>query len=441
MKKLITTLLLLTAATSLWAQPVISVQVPDFAGKNMVFSLKKGLKSDTIFNDKLDAAGLATFRLPTTDQNFSGMATLSFSPQEGMDLIVNRTSFVVSIMTKDFAPENIAFANSDENTAFLAWTQARRSHDQKAFALSQITTLYSPEDAFYTALSKETERLNESKPVMQAGKDTDWYAPDFVRLVDCLSGSLAQYARSNEGLNETIAVRNDFLALDIESLYTSGLWFNIINAALTIYQPEATASFHNSFGSDVSSILKRTASQEVYEAFASDILMICQQFGWDRAQDEIVLFLVNDNRIKDTNNARLKSLLSMVSTMPGKIAPPITGIDRFSDGEHEVLLLFYESGCESCATVIKDLKENIDFFNEKQVRIISVAADKDQKQYAEYSASFPWQDRVVDYKGFSGGNFKPYGVMATPTLFLLNQNDQIINRYSNIKEVMERLEQ
>ena len=436
-RKLTGTLLLALLSTALFAQTV-QVEIPEFAGKNLLVTLKKSLKSDTIFNARLDSKGLAAVRLPMSDAGFSGIASFGFNPQEGIDLIINRKGFVIKSMGKNFSPENIQFVNSEENTQFLAWTKTRMLYEQKSRLIAQLSSLYKPEDAFYAALTKEIKRLETAKPTFKSADLDSWYAPRFARLIDFLTGNLADLQQSNGEIKAAIAVRSYTVdSLDIEALYTSGLWYNIINGFLEIYQPQAP--FHNSFGNDMSMVLARTASLPVYEAFASDVLMICQQFGWDRAQDELVNFLLNENRIKNPANERLKALLAMASTAPGNLAPPISGIERFSDGTHKTLLVFYESNCENCKRAMADLKTNFKFFTENNVRIISIAADTDENAFKAYAAGFPWEDKISDFKGFHAGNFKTYGVMATPTMFLLDKDNKIISRFSNVNDIIVEL--
>lgn len=437
-KKLINIISVLALATGLYAQPSIKVEMPGFADRDVTVSLKKGLKNDTVFSGKLDTKGSALVRLPMSEVNFAGIASLTVSAQEGVDFIINRKDFTIKNTGTDFSPANIQFAGSEENTQFLSWKENKIQHDPKVFMITQLLTVYKPEDAFYKALQQEQKRLEETKPAFKSADAANWYAPRFAKIVTFLSGDLANMARSGGQMDVAIAVRNYALEnLDIEALYTSGLWFNVINGLLELYQPNAP--FANTFGKDMSMILTRTQSLTAYEAFASDLLMICQQFGWDKAEGEIVNFLLTEQRIKDPKDARLKSLLAMASTAPGNPAPPISGIDGFSNG-NETLLVFYESGCTSCQELIKNLKAQYNFFAEKNIRIISIAADTSDEAFKDYSKDFPWTDKVCDLEGYNGGNFKTYGVLATPTIFLLDNNDKIVNRFSTLNSLIEELE-
>ncbi|MDR1698404.1 MAG: thioredoxin family protein [Prevotellaceae bacterium] len=437
MKKLINIISVLLFASGLCAQPSIKVEMPEFAGRDLTISLKKGLKNDTVFSGKLDTKGLTLAKLPMSEANFSGIASLTVSAQKGMDFIINRKDFTIKNTGTDFSPAHIQFAGSEENKQFLGWKENKMQHDPKTFMIAQLLTVYKPEDAFYPALQQEQKRLEETKPAFKSADLADWYAPRFAGIVHFLSGDLANMSRSGGQLDAAIAVRNYALdSLDIEALYTSGLWFNVINGLLELYQPGAP--FANSFARDMSMILMRTQSLTAYEAFASDLLMICQQFGWDKAEEEIVNFLLNEQRIKNPQDGRLKALLARANTAPGNPAPPISGIDKFSKG-NGALLVFYESGCVSCQELIKNLKAQYDFFAATNLRIISISADTSEEAFKEYSKDFPWTDRICDLQGFSGGNFKTYGILATPTMFLLDNSDKIVNRFSTINSLIEEL--
>jgi len=438
MKKIIGIFLLLLSANCL-AQPTIKVEMPEFANRHMLVTLKKGLHSDTIFNARLDIAGSATVRLPASEADFSGIASFLVGHQEGIDLIINRSDFTFRNSGADFSTGNIQFVNSEENTQFLAWRQARFQHDQRLFMISQMLELYTLEEALYTHLSAEKKRLEAGKPTFNSPDVDNWYAPKFVALVDFLSGKLADLTHSNNGQDEAISVRNYvYEHLDITALYTSGLWFNIIDGFLPVYQPDAL--FHSSFGRDMSTVLWHTESPAAFEAFASDLLMICQQFAWDMAENDLANFLLNSNRLKNPTNKRLKAILEMSETAPGKVAPAISGIDRFSDGNNKTLLLFYDSGCGSCRQIVADLKSQYHSFVENNVRIIGISADTWEEGFQEYAKEFPWKDTFCDFKGFRSEAFKTYGVVATPTMFLLDNEDRIVGRFATAKDVMEALQ-
>ncbi|MDR1201227.1 MAG: thioredoxin family protein [Tannerellaceae bacterium] len=128
----------------------------------------------------------------------------------------------------------------------------------------------------------------------------------------------------------------------------------------------------------------------------------------------------------------MKRILSSEKTKRGKPAPPVKGLlDNHFVGI--TFLLFYESGCDHCMAVLEELKEHYKVLHHSGVRVVSVSTDTDERVYAYHSPSFPWEDKICDYKGFMGENFINYAIIGTPTALVI-RNGIIIGRYANLQE-------
>ncbi|MCL2652055.1 MAG: thioredoxin family protein, partial [Candidatus Azobacteroides sp.] len=70
----------------------------------------------------------------------------------------------------------------------------------------------------------------------------------------------------------------------------------------------------------------------------------------------------------------------------------------------------------------------------KGIRVISIAADHDENVFEYHAKDFPWTDKLCDYQGFEGNNFKNYGVVATPTIYLIDENGNIQGKFATLQE-------
>lgn len=96
--------------------------------------------------------------------------------------------------------------------------------------------------------------------------------------------------------------------------------------------------------------------------------------------------------------------------------------DFAGKNNEKTLLVFYKSDCGNCEALLEELKESYKIFNGKSVRIISLSGDSKENIFKEKSKSFPWKDAYYESKGMEGINFKNYGVVGTPTVFLIDRN-------------------
>jgi hypothetical protein len=99
------------------------------------------------------------------------------------------------------------------------------------------------------------------------------------------------------------------------------------------------------------------------------------------------------------------------------------------------IVVFYESGCNSCDNELVQLRGNYSLIKEKGYDIISVSADRDKETFEKTSTVFPWTEKICDYKGFDGINFKNYGIVGTPTIFVTDHEGTIDGRYARLADI------
>ena len=73
----------------------------------------------------------------------------------------------------------------------------------------------------------------------------------------------------------------------------------------------------------------------------------------------------------------------------------------------------------------------------KGIKIVSIAADTDEKVFKDTSLPHPWPDKYCDFEGTKGINFKNYAVIGTPTMYVLDSKGFILYKMATIAEVLE----
>ncbi|MDR2627889.1 MAG: redoxin domain-containing protein, partial [Dysgonamonadaceae bacterium] len=125
-------------------------------------------------------------------------------------------------------------------------------------------------------------------------------------------------------------------------------------------------------------------------------------------------------------------------TMPlnGQTAPEIKTDYAASFLPKNTLILFYETGCGNCHNELNALKKKYSLLTANQVSVVTISADVDGGVYEETAATFPWPDKLCDFKGFDGDNFRNYGIVGTPTLILTDKEGIVRGRYARLSEFL-----
>ena len=73
----------------------------------------------------------------------------------------------------------------------------------------------------------------------------------------------------------------------------------------------------------------------------------------------------------------------------------------------------------------------------KNIKIISIAVDTNQDTFAKSATAFPWPDKCRDIEGMKGINFKNYGVIGTPTMYMIDNKGTIVQKMAGFLEVLD----
>lgn len=386
MKYILSTLMLCLISGMLSAQK-INISLPQNSNKEYVFILNKGVKQDTIQKGVITSIGDLIINIPEKEKGYIGMGSLQI---------------------KDEAPFNIIINNEDFNVT--------RSTDGKYVFKD------SPENEYLYSIMQDG-----ATPV----KDTSLYASRFVDMIRYMQ----QLNQVSQGINlmEKSKARSYALnQLNMEELYTSSIWYNVVDGLVKLN------SSQQMLGEDMVSVLKRIKSQEVFEHLANNLITITEQFGWDDAFDIIVPYIQESERI-EVPQGDMYTAFALAKVRKGTEAPSLKGLSpslNNSDAD-KTILFFYAPDCENCHEQLNQLIKLYPTLKANNVRVVSISSDTNKERFSQDIARFPWpnSDKLCDLKGFGGQNFIDYGIMSTPTIFLLDANQKVIKRYALVADI------
>jgi len=222
-------------------------------------------------------------------------------------------------------------------------------------------------------------------------------------------------------------LRNKVLTTNMDELYGSPGYHDTVNSWLVLYNVDY-GKFPGMFAEDMLTVLDRIKSPEAFTGFANDLLVISTKFGWDNEGTKIAEYLYqNQSRLKNPTGV-IRKAISNGRLQPGMPAPAIAGAEL----TQKTLLVFYESGCNSCENEMRQLVANYSVLKENGIEVISISSDNAQIVFEQHSKDFPWMKKLCDFKGVEGENFKNYGVMGTPTFFVIDATGIILGKYPRL---------
>jgi hypothetical protein len=196
----------------------------------------------------------------------------------------------------------------------------------------------------------------------------------------------------------------------MKDLYTSNLWHPVLDQWMNMQSERADEDL---LVRDTKAMLARTQqATPVNTALLNKIIALYSRFG----KDELLLSLGVD--LLETGNlapALIKENAKFV---------PVNSV-----------VIFYETGCNQCENELVQLRGNYSLIKAKGYDIISVAADLDKETFEKTLHIFPWTEKMCDYKGFDGVNFKNYGIVGTPTIFITDHKGTIVGRYARLADM------
>ncbi|MFN0083072.1 MAG: TlpA family protein disulfide reductase [Ferruginibacter sp.] len=443
--KLLLNLSLLFVTLNLSAQE-LTLNLSQYANKQAFIVAVHGVRKDTLGSILLDKNGKGELSYKNK-QALAGLVNLTIKDKGllSFDFVLSPNENPILSCDGEFVHSlNATIQNSPENDCLNRWFDAVVRYKQKISVNQEMSKLYDPRMPFFKLLETEKQLVEKQLQILT---DTLNYSPLFAaRYIQFKLTQEEKLAKVWESNEQRTMAQKYFTQIDFEALYGSSMWFAIINACIEAYAIEGP--YYQTFGRDVVENLKRVKDLQVYEDLIDAAISVTEKFSWNKDQEAIVAFIVKDNRIKKPEG-KLEKVIQSFTLSNGKKAPDLVITNPFGEinktktikaaklNSKYSLLLFYQSGCGHCETLIEELKPKYKDMVYKGIKIISIAGDTDQDTFTKTASSFPWSDKYRDVKGMNGINFKNYGVIGTPTMYLLDNKGIIIQKIANLAELQE----
>lgn len=409
-------------------------------GKTIYLIDNKAAKRDTIFIGQINEKGESIF-IPGNDRPLlPGLLTLHIDANIEFDFIYSPTENSTLHSEEEIINvKNSHFHNSRENDFMMNIFPELKQRVEKIMFCEQGAKIFDKSENFYEKLKEEKAKLEKQQVDFEAmlqNESTRFYSARFL-LIQILMNNYIGRLNTTEDSEELARIKDYAISnIDTEALYSSGAWYYFFNGLLDFYDKEAP--FFGQFGDDISKLMQKTKSQEVFLALAHDASSICSHFGWNADEITLSKYLLKSGRVTNPQG-NLKQMILLNKLASGNQAPKIAVKEKqyIDFKKNKTLAIFYESGCSSCDTEINQLIVSYSALKEKGIEVVSIDANRNKSAFENSSKNFPWSVKLCDFKGFEGENFNNYAIMTTPTYFLIDNAGVILGKYSRLNEILD----
>jgi peroxiredoxin len=335
--------------------------------------------------------------------------------------------------------EQVDFSESEENMFLQRIFTAQSRNLQRQAWLQAAERFYDASDSFLKTVQTELKTVEQSIEALQTETGhSPLYAARYYEL-NLFMNRLFEADRQADP-NKALSLRWEMETdLDVASLYRAGqLWSSVHNYYISLFN---RIDMPNKRREYVQSVLRTLGRLQppIYEAYLAGSIFETERFGWLDARDSILARTLAEKPHFKTAIPSLKQAVEAFLMRSKKIAPGIAGLSP-RNGYEKMLVAFHDTDCNSCVNEMNTLARSYEALKKNKIRVISIAADKSAERFEAGTRDFPWPDKLCDLKGFESENFKAFGVMATPTFFVISKDGMIKNEYHSAEEVISGLE-
>lgn len=395
--------------------------------------------------------------IDSTTTDAEGNFSLEFNKKDyGMGFLEakNQKPFIVVLADEDIdlkgksLTENntVSYSKGKQNQAYMQYAKEQPKREQALNAWVYLQKMYTEDTLFSEqripaeAILAEVNRIeNEEKEFLSSlPKESfvKWFLP-IRKLVSSVS-VVAQYRTE-----DIPATREALRAIDYsdDRLYKSGLFKEALDNHVWFIE--------NSSGSlDLVFEDLNTSIDNMFE----DLIM--DEAKFNEVTDYLFNLLEKRSLFTSAEYLALKVLNEQSCTLNENVAKQLEGYRKMKKGNQVpnisfgeatyypshtkakslydidsdyTLVVFAAGWCGHCTKEIPKLAKKYPAWHEKGLEVAMVGLDESPKDFAQFAAPFPFIS-TTDYQKWESQVVKDFHVYATPTMFLLDKDKNILLR-------------
>mgnify|MGYP001123428941 CR=1 FL=1 len=384
-----------------------------------------------------DNSGAFTYHFPEDFQ--TGMYRLRFLQNQFMDIIYNQENIS---FTSDLTAliDSLEFITSLENQLYFEYLNKRNMMEYKMELLGPVKSYYPQGDPFYDVVYDQFESINnafkefvdeliaENKNTLVSRIVKSDYMPSPPLDMDQMQAM--QYMRDHFFDNVDFS--------DTTLLYTN-IFSGKVMQYLSFYQNNRMTKdqLQVEFIKAVNKIMDVTSvNQEVYQYVLDYLITGFESYGFEK----VITYIADNISFDETcvNSERKAQLEKKVESLKkfsvGNKAPDFSttdlsgnGFTLSESGSQYTLLVFWATWCPHCTNLIPQLQSIYfpEISDKLEIGAVSLDDSKDDLRSFLDEGEYGWVN-ICDFNKWKGNVVQKYDVYATPTMYLLFQDQTIL---------------
>lgn len=415
LKKIILLIIIALNTNIFFAQFKINIEVNDsFENKSVIIYTLNGSKNMLLGNAKKkgkqwiinipnDYRGVMRAYFPTANKN--------------IDFISENEDINIKLTTENNNIVDIEFLDK----ANQIWKQTiidQHNENNVLPLLKNLKQFYPSDSNFGMAISKEIYAIQNNKNNIP----NNFYFTNYYIENNKYASNTSEY-NSKDYIN--------FLVNSGEMLETS----SILRPAILNYLRSIE---NNDIENSIEYLLEQAdVKTNRGQNILSELLSIFDTYGLNQLHEKYYKLASNltceiNNNLKDNIDAVKRNYIgatfsNYTFTSKKKNTKAKSTKDIKADKK---LIFFWASSCPHCVSELPIILENYNKLKSKNIEVIAISLDSDPKSYSEKTESLPWINDT-ELRGWNSSFIEKYNITATPTYFLLDKNNIIIDKPNN----------
>lgn len=398
-----------------------------------------GDKNTVLDTSRTDSVG--TLHFDMKPDYYSGMYRIFLSKDMFFDFIYNNEDIQMESDVHALY-DSLKIKTSNENIIYFSYMRAFNKFRHKFDLLAPINDYYPPTDSFFQVARTQyiqvqvdiqvlTKQLVEQYP--------DAWATKIIKLKQPMyfDPSMLEYDR-HEYLVDHYFDHFDFSDIDLirSNIYTS----SAIEYMSLYRNPNLTQDkLEDEFIVAVNKIMDQAKENKlVYEFIVNFLVGGFEHYHFDKVLDYIAKNYAPDQCENEERKTDLQTRLEKYAELTiGKPAPLFDAPDRDGNmlslnkiSSEYTLVIFWASWCNHCLATLPKIhnlyKSSID---PRKMEIVAYSIDTSKNDWLEAidAGAYSWVN-VSELKGWDSKAAVDYNLYATPTMFLLDKDKNIVSK-------------
>ena len=420
MKKIILSLAVLSIEI-LSAQFSISIEAPkDFTDKEvMIYTLNGSKDIYTAQTETKNGKWIVQISSP-----YKGMLKAYFpKSNHSINFISENKNIEMKLNAESDKISSVNF-NDEANKKWGHYLSSKDKIEHILPVLKQIKNFYENQTDFGKALNEEIKKLETIENNAEENSFTEFYAKN------------NKYASENPAYRLSSQAYADFLVNSGELLESSSLIRPVLinflkNLSRENLIPEVDKLLDNL---DLETPRGQTVLAELLNIFDIYGLKAEKEKYYKKASALTCEINQNlKNSIKSIKNTEIGATFedyTFTAHAKNTKAQKLSGIKA-----NKKVVLFWSSTCPHCLSELPIILENYSLLKAKGIEVVAISLDSDQKAYEEKTNSLPWINDS-ELKGWKSKAAEVYNIHGTPTYYILDKDNKIIEKPRNFSEFL-----